>query len=83
MKFEKLSDDKIRITLNSQDLIDRKIDFHSFMSNSLNSQDLFLEILAEAEEKVGFVTKDHKVRIEALAVNDGNFVFTITRLSRE
>lgn len=81
MKFEKLNDDKIRITLNSQDLIERKIDFHSFMSNSLNSQDLFLEILEEAEKKVGFITKDYKVRIEALAMNDGDFIFTVTRLT--
>ncbi len=50
------------------------------MSNSIKSQDLFLDILEEAEKKVGFVTKDYKVRIEALAMNDGDFIFTVTRL---
>lgn len=83
MKFEKLNEDKIRITLSSQDLVEKDIDFHSFMSNSIKSQDLFLDILEEAEKKVGFVTKDYKVRIEALAMNDGNFIFTVTRFSRK
>lgn len=83
MKFEKLNEDKIRITLSSQDLVEKDIDFHSFMSNSIKSQDLFLDILEEAEKKVGFVTKDYKVRIEALAMNDGDFIFTVTRFSRK
>ncbi len=39
MRFEKLNEDKIRITLSNEDLIKKDIDFHSFMSNSLESQD--------------------------------------------
>lgn len=82
MKFEKLGENKIRITLNNQDLIDKNIDFHSFMSNSKESQNLFLDMLDEAERKVGFVTKDYKLRIEALAMSDGNFILTITRFGK-
>lgn len=82
MKFEKLNENKIRITLNTQDLIDKNIDFHSFMSNSKESQNLFLDMLEEAEKKVGFVTKDYKLRIEALAMSDGNFILTITRFGK-
>lgn len=82
MKFEKLNENKIRITLNNQDLIAKNIDFHSFMSNSKESQNLFLDMLDEAEKKVGFVTKDYKLRIEALAMSDGNFILTITRFGK-
>ncbi|MBR2787128.1 MAG: adaptor protein MecA [Clostridia bacterium] len=82
MKFEKLNENKIRITLNNQDLVDKNIDFHSFMSNSQESQSLFLAMLDEAEKKVGFVTKDYKLRIEALAMSDGNFILTITRFGK-
>ncbi len=82
MKFEKLNENKIRITLNTQDLIEKNIDFHSFMSNSQESQNLFLAMLDEAEKKVGFVTKDYKIRIEALAMSDGNFILTITRFGK-
>lgn len=83
MKFEKLNENKIRITLSTQDLADKNIDFHSFMSNSQESQNLFIDILDEAEKKVGFITKNYKIRIEALALSDGAFVITITRLSQE
>ena len=58
MKFEKLNENKIRITLNNHDLIEKNIDFNSFMSNSKESQNLFLDMLDEDEKKVGFVTKD-------------------------
>lgn len=82
MKFEKLNENKIRITLSNQDLIEKDIDFNSFMSNSIETQDLFLDMLEEAEQKVGFVTKDHKIKIEALAMADGDFVLTITRFGK-
>lgn len=74
-------DNKIRITLNKQDLDEKNIDIHSFMANSLETQDLFLNLLEKAEEEVGFVTKNYQIRIEALATLDGNFVFTVTRMS--
>ena len=82
MKFEKLNENKIRITLNNQDLAEKHIDFQSFMSNSQESQSLFLDMLDEAEKKVGFITKDYKIRIEALAMSDGNFILTITRFGK-
>ena len=82
MKFEKLNENKIRITLNTQDLVEKNIDFHSFMSNSQESQNLFLDMLDEAEKKVGFITKDYKLRIEAIAMSDGNFILTITRFGK-
>ena len=81
MKFEKLSENKIRITLTAGDLKDKDIDFHDFMSNPLETQDLFLDILEEAKEKVGFNTTDYRVKIEALAMIDGDFVVNVTRMS--
>ena len=49
MRFEKLSNDKIRIILDLQDLADNDIDYQAFMSNSSDSQKLFMEIFDEAE----------------------------------
>ena len=46
MKFEKLSENKLRITLNIRDLADKDIDYHSFMSNSVDTQKLFLDIFS-------------------------------------
>lgn len=83
MKIEKLNDDKIRITLNMEDLKEQDIDFHSFMSNPIESQDLFMDMLEKAEKEVGFVTDDYRVMIEALATSSGNFILTVTRINPE
>lgn len=83
MKFEKLSENKIRITLTLHDFENRNINFHDFMSNPLETQDLFLDILEEAKEQIGFNTKDYKVKIEALAMIDGDFVVNITRIAEK
>ena len=83
MRIEKLNENKIKITLSMEDLEEKDINFHDFMSNSLESQDLFFLLLEEAEEKVGFKTKDCRVKIEALAMTDNDFVLTITKTSTD
>ena len=80
MKIEKITDNKIRIILNLEDLQAKNIDLHSLMSNSIESQSLFIDMLDEAEKTVGFKTKDSKIMIEALASSEGVFVFTITKV---
>ncbi len=75
MQIEKLTENKIRITLNTQDLEKNNIDLHSFMSNSPESQDLFCNVLDRAEKEIGFITKDYKLIIEALAVPERSFYF--------
>lgn len=70
MKIEKLNENKIRITLNLEDLNERDIDFHSFMSNSIESQSIFLDMLDKADREVGFNTDDCRIMIEALALKD-------------
>ncbi len=80
MKFEKLSENKIRITLSIQDLAEKDIDFHVFMSNSIESQSILLDMLREAKKETGFDPEDYNLRIEALAMADTNFIFTITKI---
>lgn len=79
MKFEKLSENKIRITLSIQDLAEKEIDFHVFMSNSIESQDILLDMLEQAKKETGFDPENYNLKIEALAMADTNFVFTITK----
>lgn len=83
MKIEKLNENKIRITLNMEDLSDRNIDFQTFMSNSIESQDIFLDMLNKADEEVGFNTDDCRIMIEALALNNGHFILTITKFEHK
>jgi len=83
MKFEKLNENKIRITLSLKDLQEKDIDFHDFMSSPIETQDLFLDMLEEAEEKFGFNTRNYRVKIEALAMTDMDFIITVTRMIPE
>lgn len=83
MKIEKITDNKIRIILNLEDLQAKNIDLHSLMSNSIDSQSLFVDMLDEAEKTIGFYTKDSKIMIEAVASSDGIFIFTITKVEDE
>lgn len=80
MKFEKLSDTKIRVTVTIQDLVEKDIDFHVFMSNSIESQDILLDMLDEAKKQTGFDPEDYNLKIEALAMADSDFIFTITKI---
>ena len=75
MRIEKITENKIRIILNMNDLQEKNIDLHSFMSNSIESQDLFYDMLDKAEKEVGFKTKDYKLMIEALAVPERKLYF--------
>ena len=79
MKIEKLNTDKIRITLNFEDLKNNDIDIHTFMSNSTQNQNLFFYILDLAEEQYGFSTDNYKVRIETMYLNNNSFILNITR----
>ena len=83
MKFEKLNDNKIRITLTIQDLAEKEIDFHVFMSNSVESQDILLDMLEQAKKETGFDPEDSNLKVEALVMADTNFVFTITKIPPE
>ena len=83
MKIEKLNENKIRITLDLKDLAEKDIDFHTFMANPIESQNLFFDVLEQAEKEVGFKIKDCKIMLEAIAMSDGVFVLTVTRIEGE
>lgn len=57
LKIEKLTENKIRIILDMQDLQEKNIDLHSFMSDSLESQDLFYDMLDKAEKEIRLSNK--------------------------
>lgn len=79
MKIEKLTENKIRIILNIDELKLNNVDFESVLNNTPETQTLILSILNQAEKEVGFYTQDSKILIEAIASFDGTFVFTITK----
>ena len=81
MKIEKLTDNKIRIIMNIQDIENNTNDIHTFFDNIMNSQNLFLDILQKAEKEVDFHTEGCKLLIEAFSTLEDVIVFTITKYS--
>ena len=79
MKIEKLTDNKIRIILNTDELTAQNIDIKSLVSNTDIAQNLFRNILKRAEKEVGFVVADSKLLIEAFISSEGFFVVTFTK----
>ena len=81
MKIEKLNENKIKITLNIEDLNARNIDVQSFIYNSPESQDLFWDVMREAEKEYGFSVDESMVYVEASATASGVFTLTVTKTS--
>ena len=81
MKIRKINNDKLKVILNSRDLNDKNIDIDSFLSNSIESQDLFFEILDLAEEEYDFSIENNKAIVETISLDNNLFVLTITKLT--
>lgn len=84
MQIKKINNDKLKIILSSSDLDEKNIDIDSFLSNPIESQNLFFEILDLAEEKYDFDIENNKAIVEAISLDDNNiFILTITKLKND
>ena len=79
MKFQKLSENKLKIFL-SNDELPNSNNFDDFISDSSEAKHSFIEILEKAYNEVGFDSRDYKIKIDAAAMKNGSFVFTVTKL---
>jgi negative regulator of genetic competence, sporulation and motility len=80
VQIKKINNNKLKVFLNSNDLNKKNIDVDSFLSNSIESQDLFFEILDLAEEKYDFIIENNKAVVETISLDNNIFVLTITKL---
>lgn len=81
MQIEKIDNNKLKVILSTNDLERNHIDLNSFMANSLESQELFLDILDLAEEEFNFYVDNSKLIVESISLANNIFVFTITKLN--
>lgn len=79
MKIEKLNENKIKVTFNIDDLAEKNIDLYSFMHNTPETQDLFWDILSEAEKECGFNVDNSMIYVEASTSGGGNFSLIVTK----
>ncbi len=83
MKIEKLNENKIKITFNIDDLEEKHIDLYSFMHNTPETQDLFWDILNEAEKECGFNVDNSMIYVEATTSGSGNFILIVTKTNEK
>ena len=81
MKFEKITNEKIKIILSLSELNSAHITINNIFSNSVSSQNLLQILLSLAEEKLDFKPKDSNLLVEIVTSSDNNYIFTITKLS--
>ena len=81
MKIEKLTDDKIRIIVNSSDLENYKLDAKTIFSKAMEHNSFFINLLEKAKNEVGFDSEGCRLLIEAFSTSEEYLVFTITKYS--
>lgn len=83
MKIEKLTENKIRVIIASDELGLGSSNVQSILTKAIETQEIFLDILKRAEKEVDFYTDGCKLLIEAFSSLDDIIVFTITKFSFE
>lgn len=79
MKIEMINENKIKVMFDAIELVENNISIHSFLSNSFETQKLFLAILDIANEEFGFNTNNCKLSCETISFNNKNFVVIVTK----
>lgn len=83
MKFEKITDTKIKIILSFSDLKLNNISINNIFSNTSIYQPLLQILLKMAEKEIGFKPEDSKLLVEATWTSDKNCIFFITKLDNQ
>ncbi len=83
MKIEKLTDNKIRIIIDLEELPEKDINMHNLTENNNKTYSLFQNILKEAEKQVGFKVQNCKLFVEACFTSEGYVIFTLTKYKNE
>ena len=79
MKIEKLTENKIRIIVNTYDLELENLNINNLTVTTLEDQSFFIKLLEKAKKEVGFEVKDCKLIIESFTTDDNFLVFTLTK----
>ena len=80
MRIEKVNENMLKVTITITDLQERNIDLASLNYNSPAAQELFWDMMEQAEEEYGFTSGDSQLIFEAAPENEDGFVVTITKI---
>ena len=80
MKIERIATNKIKVTLSLDDLKTWNLSFESLSGNSPEAQDLFWDLIRQAEVETGFFADGSQLVVEAAPTRNEGFVMIITKL---
>jgi adapter protein MecA 1/2 len=83
MKIEKVNENIIKVTISLNDLEERNIDLSSLNYNSPAAQELFWEMMEQAEVQFGFNASDSQLIFEASPDSTEGFIVTITKMDED
>ena len=78
--IEKINDNKIRVTVNKEDIKIWNVSIQNLTENTPEAQDLFHFALRQAEKDVNFKVGEERVLVEALPNNPDGFIMTISKI---
>ena len=80
MKLERISENKIRCILTHSDLSSRQIMLGELAYGSAKAKALFRDMMDLAAEELGFETDDMPIVVEAVPMENGSIVLTISKV---
>ena len=84
MKFELLKSNKIKVTMNAQDLTELGISFEAMANNSPQSREVFFKLLRLAEKETGFSCDNARLVVEAaIQAEKSEMTLFVTKVDNE
>jgi len=80
MRIERIAQNKIKVTLSNDDLLEWDISYESLTYNSPQAQELFWDLMKRAEEEAGFFADGSQLVVEAMPTRSDGFIMLITKV---
>jgi adapter protein MecA 1/2 len=83
VRIERLNENKIKVSVGSDDVKMWNVDLKNFTENTPEAQDMFWIALKQAEQDVNFTVGKSQLLVETMPSGDDGFDLIISRLSSE
>ena len=80
MRIERIDENKIKVTVGSDDIRMWNVDLKNFTDNTPEAQDMFCFVLKQAEQDVNFTVGKAQLLVETMPAGEEGFVLIISRL---
>ena len=80
MRIEKINDNKIRVTVNKEDIKIWNVSMKNLTDNTPEAQDMFWFALRQAEKDVDFKVGKSQLLVEAVPSNTEGFIMLISKI---